>query len=59
MKSSQKSSSNLKTALLDENELEGGTSNDNQILSNFKNKIDGAADSNIKRGLRKGIKEEE
>lgn len=56
MKSSSKTTKkNLKTALLDENELEGGTSNDNQIMSNFKNKIEGAADSNIKRGIRKGI----
>ena len=55
MKSSRKSSNNLKTALLDDKEFEGGTPNDNQILSNFKDKIDGAADSNIKRGLRKGI----
>lgn len=44
------SSKDLKTKLLADNELEGGTP-DNQLLDNLNKKIDSAADKKFKKGL--------
>lgn len=46
--SKAKSKSDLKSSLLPENELEGGTQ-DNEVMAQFKGKIDGAANKTMKK----------